>query len=71
MIELLLTLLLLCISFQSFPGFPCDGFTAPRAGLPNQVKSVADPLPTTPQSVIACHRRTAEHRRHDTVVTWI
>lgn len=57
--------------FAVDPGFPCDGFTAPRAGLPNQVNSVADPLPAAPLPAIACHRRTAEHHRHDTVVTWI
>lgn len=33
------------VFFQSFPGFHCDAFAAPRAGLPNQANSVADPLP--------------------------
>ena len=44
---------------------------APRAGLPNQANSVADPLPAAPLPAIACHRRTAEHHCHGTVVTWI
>jgi len=71
-IALLLTLLQLCISLQFFPGFHCDGFIAPRAGLLSQANSVADPLPATPLSAIACHRQTAEDLIVAVlVVTWI